>query len=104
MRLSARAVGAVLTDLDNNNQYIRNVRINRITKVMSLLVRLIGGGNWNNSGYAGPSSRNGNNSALNTNANVGACGWIRNAAEMLRTAGLIPFPTRGKTHYLNALC
>lgn len=52
----------------------------RITKVMSLLVRLIGGGNWNNSGNAGPSCRNGNNLALNTNPNVGARGWIRNAA------------------------
>lgn len=45
---------------------------------IGLFGRLIGGGNWNNSGYAGPSSRNGNNSALNLNTNVGARGWIRN--------------------------
>lgn len=45
---------------------------------IGLFGRLIGGGNWNNSGYAGPSSRNGNNSALNLNTNVGARRWIRN--------------------------
>lgn len=39
--------------------------------------RLLGGGNWNHSGYAGPSSRNGANSALDTYAYVSARGWSR---------------------------
>lgn len=45
---------------------------------IGLFGRLIVGGNWNNSGYAGPSSRNGNDPALNLNTNVGARRWIRN--------------------------
>lgn len=39
--------------------------------------RLLGGGNWDSSGYAGPSSRLGSDSALGTSASVGACGWSR---------------------------
>lgn len=62
-----------------------------ITKGVSLFASLIGGGNWNNSGYAGPSCRNGNNSASNTNTNVSARSWIRNGVYP-RTAGLISVP------------
>ena len=39
--------------------------------------RLMGGGNWGSSGYAGPSSRNGADSALATSAGVSARGWSR---------------------------
>lgn len=39
--------------------------------------RLMGGGDWGDSGYAGPSSRDGGGPALNTYAHVGACGWSR---------------------------
>ena len=39
--------------------------------------RLMGGGAWDNSGCAGPSSRAGSHSALDTAADVGACGWSR---------------------------
>ncbi len=67
-------------------------------KVIDLFGRLIGGGNWNNSGYAGPSSRNGNNSALNTNTNVSARGWIRNAANSCGRLGLYPFLVRQEKH------
>lgn len=39
--------------------------------------RLLGGGNWDDSGYAGPSSRTGAHSALSTSAGVSARGWSR---------------------------
>ena len=39
--------------------------------------RFLGGGAWAYSGYAGPSSRYGANSALDTRASVGARGWSR---------------------------
>ena len=68
-RVSRRAGGAVLVDLVCKNFYMG---------CKSIRARLIGGGNWNNSGYTGPSSRNGNNSATNANTNVSARGWIRN--------------------------
>ena len=41
------------------------------------IYRLLGGGAWDGSGYAGPSSRNGYDSALNLSADVGARGWSR---------------------------
>ena len=41
------------------------------------IYRLMGGGSWLDSGYAGPSSRLGNDSALDLYASVGARGWSR---------------------------
>lgn len=65
---------------------------------VGLFERLIGGGNWNNSGYAGPSARNGNNLALNTNTNVSALGWIRIESGLNSGLGLYD----GWTHILSA--
>lgn len=62
------------------------------TKGISLFASLIGGGNWNNSGYTGPSSRNGNNGAANTNTNVSARSWIRIGVAISRTAELVSVP------------
>ncbi len=39
--------------------------------------RLLGGGGWDNSGYAGPSSRDGADSALSASTIVSARGWSR---------------------------
>ena len=41
------------------------------------IYRLIGGGAWSHSGYAGPSSRRGSDSALYLSTIVGARGWSR---------------------------
>jgi len=41
------------------------------------IYRLLGGGRWTDSGYAGPSARNGVDLALNTNTAVSALGWSR---------------------------
>ena len=90
-RMSRRAVGAVHTVLGTKKLLKRSNYFMKITKGVSLFASLIGGGNWNNSGYCGPSSRNGNNSATNTNTNVSARGWIRNGVYP-RTAGLISVP------------
>lgn len=63
------------------------------------------GGNWDNSGNAGPFATNGNNSALNTNSNVASFGissWSRLVSRLVTRPCILSYIYKINTQHKEA--